>query len=526
MARNEVSRPKIFLSIVSGFMLSAAFPKIGADWLAWVALVPLLLAIKNLSVKKSFHLGLLTGYVHFLTLVYWLIHTMKTFGNLPLYVCIPVLFLLCGIMALYVALFSASLTYLTSSAIGCLLMVPVLWVSFEYLRALLFTGFPWELLGYSQYNRLTIIQIADLFGVYGVSFLIALANSAFFLILLYRLKSDWHGRLVTQRIFAFAISTLGVMFIMLISYGTWRISTIDRQISLAPSKRVAVVQGNIDQAVKWDPAFQISTTKKYIQLSVSAKNKKPDLVVWPETATPFYFLYNIQLSNLILKGIRDTESGFLIGSPSFVPRQEGEEYYNSAYLLDRNGKVKGKYNKAHLVPFGEYVPLKKWLPFVGKMVQEVGDFQPGQKGATLDWGKYKLGIQICYEIIFPGLSRAMVQNDASLLVNITNDAWYGRSSMPYQHFSMAIFRALENRRALVRSANTGISGFIDPVGRVIGRTQLFKEAVLSRSLPLLNTKSIYTRVGDLLPLICLIITIIAGLFLLQKRYKKERVTDT
>ncbi len=526
MARNEINRPKIFLALVSGFMLSAALPKIGADWLAWVALLPLLLAIKNLSPKKSFHLGLLTGLVHFLTLVYWLIYTMKTFGNLPLYVCIPVLFLLCGIMALYVALFSASLTYLASSAIKCLLWVPVLWVAFEYLRSLLFTGFPWEFLGYSQAHRLTLIQIADLFGVYGVSFLITFINGALVLVLLFLLHGDWHGIRPTKRVLGLAILVPVILLAIVISYGKWRIKTVDQIVSQAPSKRVMVVQGNIDQAVKWDPAFQISTTKKYLKLSMSAKTDKPDLVVWPETATPFYFLYNIQLSNLILKGIRDTQSGFLIGSPSFVPREEGEEYYNSAYLLDRNGKVKGKYDKAHLVPFGEYVPLKKWLPFVGKMVQEVGDFQPGPKGASLDWGKHKIGIQICYEIIFPGLSRAMVQNDASLLVNITNDAWYGRSSMPYQHFSMAIFRALENRRALVRSANTGISGFIDPVGRVIGRTELFKEAVLSRSVPLLNTISIYTRVGDLLPLICLIITIIAGLFLLQKRYKKESVINT
>jgi len=519
MARNEINRPKIFLTVISGFMLTAAFPKIGVDWLAWVALMPLLLAIKNLSGKKSFLLGLLTGFVHFLTLVYWLIYTMKTYGNLPLYICIPVLFLLCSIMALYVALFSASLTYLTSSAIGCLLMVPVLWVAFEYLRSLLFTGFPWELLGYSQVQRLALIQLADVFGVYGMSFLIAFINGALFVILLFLLHGDWHGTYPTNRVLSLAILVPVIFLAIVISYGKWRIKSVDQMVSRAPSKRVTVVQGNIDQAVKWDPAFQISTTKKYIRLSASVKNKKPDLVVWPETATPFYFLHDIPLSLAILNGIRDTGASFLIGSPAFAQKGNTEAYYNRAYLLDRNGKMKGKYDKAHLVPFGEYVPLKKWLPFVGKMVQEVGDFQPGQKGASIEWGKYKLGIQICYEIIFPGLSRAMVRNDASLLVNITNDAWYGRSSMPYQHFSMAIFRALENRRALIRSANTGISGFIDPVGRVIGRTELFKAAVLTHSVPLLDTQSLYTRVGNLLPLACLIITLIVSLFLLRKRYK-------
>jgi len=519
MAKDVINRPKIFLAAVSGFMLTGAFPKMGLDWLAWFALIPLLLAIKNLSFKKSFHLGLLTGYIHFLTLVYWLVYTMQTYGNLPLYVSIPVLFLLCSFMALYVGFFAAFLTYLASSALVFVLMLPVLWVAFEYLRSCLFTGFPWELLGYSQVKHLALIQVADICGVYGVSFFIAFINGALFMILLFLLHGDWHGTYPTKRFTKITVLVSIFLVAVVFWYGKWRIEIVDQMISQAPSKRIAVVQGNIDQAVKWNPAFQISTTKKYIRLSVSVKEQKPDLVVWPETATPFFFLHNIQLSKAILDGIKETEANFLIGSPAFRQKEKKEEYYNRAYLLDAQGKVKGKYDKAHLVPYGEYIPLKKWLPFVGKIVQAVGDFQPGQKGASIKWGPYRLGVQICYEIIFPALSRAMVQNDASLLVNITNDAWYGRSSMPYQHFSMAVFRALENRRALVRSANTGISGFIDPVGRVISHTELFQDTVSDHAVPLLTTKSLYTRFGDLLPLTCLVIIVASGLFSRRKRYK-------
>jgi apolipoprotein N-acyltransferase len=187
------------------------------------------------------------------------------------------------------------------------------------------------------------------------------------------------------------------------------------------------------------------------------------------------------------------------------------EYYVSAYLISPQGKWI-RYNKSHLVPYGEYVPFKKWVPFLGKMVAHVGDFVPGIKGKTIPWENAKLGIQICYEIIFPDLSRAMVKNGATLLVNITNDAWFGKTSGPYQHFSMTVFRAVENRRALARSANTGISGFIDPAGRILGSTPLLEEAVMTRSLPLLNQKSIYTRFGDVFAWACLALVLSVILF--------------
>jgi apolipoprotein N-acyltransferase len=171
----------------------------------------------------------------------------------------------------------------------------------------------------------------------------------------------------------------------------------------------------------------------------------------------------------------------------------------------------GKYNKTHLVPYGEYVPLKKWLPFLGKIVAQVGDFDTGQIGNTLQWKDQHLGVQICYEIIFPALSRAMARNNASLLINITNDAWFGKTSGPYQHFSMTVLRAVENRRSLARAANTGISGFVDPAGRILASTALLEEAAVVRSLPLLKEKSIYTQTGDLFARGCMGIVILLTL---------------
>ena len=226
---------------------------------------------------------------------------------------------------------------------------------------------------------------------------------------------------------------------------------------------------------------------------------------------------------MVSDAVRRTEATFLIGSLSYAVKTAGPVFYNSAYLLGPDGGVQGKYDKAHLVPFGEYVPLRRWLPFLGKMVAQVGDFEAGQKGLTLAWAPHRLGIQICYEIIFPGLSRAMALNGADLLVNLTNDAWYGRSSAPFQHFMITVFRAVENRRTLVRAANTGISGFVDPVGRVHSATSLFEDAAVTRSIPILKDRSVYTRWGDLFAGVCLAVSaalmIMAGI---RRRFGPRR----
>lgn len=213
-----------------------------------------------------------------------------------------------------------------------------------------------------------------------------------------------------------------------------------------------------------------------------------------------------------MDGIRQVNADFLFGSPSFIRRNNIVEYYVSAYLVSPQRKTISRYDKVHLVPYGEYVPLKKWVPFLGKIVAHVGDFIPGKKGATLPWKNDNLGIQICYEIIFPGLSRAMVNHNATLLVNITNDAWFGQTSGPYQHFSMTVFRAVENRRSLARAANTGISGFVDPVGRILAATPLMQEAVVTQTVPLIKEKTIYTRFGDVFAWACLALVLSVILF--------------
>ena len=503
LKRNKLHRLHFFLAASSGFLLTLSFPNFDISWLAWFAFIPLFVALRNLSLKNSFYLGLFAGLVHYLSLVYWLAHTMSAYGHLPFYVSIPVLLLFSFYLALYIALFSMAVTRLCSSPLSLLFIPPLIWVSLEYIRSFLFTGFPWELMGYTQFNMLHIIQISDLFGVYGVSFAIILSNAVAFLIYLCLMDKNWQSKEVQTKLAVGAMAAFVVILGAIWFYGKWRINNINELAVMSPSSKVTIVQGNIDQAKKWDPAFQKSSTMKYIHLSSLSKDLQPDLVVWPETATPFYFMHDIELSKLVLTGIHEIGADFLIGSPAFTLNNDNIEYYNSAFLVDAVGNVNGRYDKAHLVPFGEYVPMKKWLPFVSKMVEGVGDFDTGEKGQTIKWQKSSIGILICYEIIFPALSRAMVQNNASLLVNITNDAWYGRSSAPYQHFSMSVFRAVENRRSIIRAANTGISGFIEPSGSVIETTQIFKDAVITQKVPILQVETLYSRFGDVFAMACL-----------------------
>jgi apolipoprotein N-acyltransferase len=346
-------KKNIAWAILSGVLLTGAFPKIGIDWLAWFALVPLLYAIRDLPAGAAFRVGFITGLVHFLSLLYWLVPVMRTYGYLPILLSVSVLVLLAAFLALFIALFSTVLTAVGRKPAGCLTLMPLIWVALEYIRSFIFSGFPWELLGYSQYNRLQLIQISDILGVYGLSALIAFVNGVIFITLLHVAKRRWQDTNITKRLAAGSMIAVILGVALTWSYGHWRLKTIDDLIAIAPKTRISVIQGNIDQAVKWDPAFQIETIKKYNQLSSSVSKQQPDLIVWPESATPFYFLYDVGPSKMVFQGIRQSATDYLIGSPSFLRTDGVVQYFNSAYLIISEEKTMGKYDKTHLVPFGE-----------------------------------------------------------------------------------------------------------------------------------------------------------------------------
>ena len=508
----------------SGLLLTASFPKAGWDFLAWLALVPFGLALKDLSPRPAFRFGLLTGLIHFLSLLYWLVPTMRIYGKLPAALSAFILFIFCFFLALFIAVTAWSISRMGRTALKTAIWFPVIWVAAEYTRTFIFSGFPWALLGHSQYSRLNLIQLADVTGVYGLSFVIAAANFALVMVAAAALRLNWRGSKIRWRTTALPAIAVVAALGMIYYYGHTQLDNIKQIQASADTVKIAAIQGNIAQSDKWDDAYKVKTIEIYNRLSKDIAGQQPDLIVWPETAAPFYFMVEKEPTLQVLAGVRSSGSAFLIGSPSVQKREGSYEFHNSAWLVDGAGNLKAKYDKAHLVPFGEYTPFKKWLPFLGKIVAQVGDFVPGKKGHVINWGGLKLGTQICYEVIFPYLARAQVQNGADILINITNDAWYGRTSGPYQHFSMVVFRAVENRRSLVRAANTGISGFVDPTGRIILATDLFKEAAVAEQLPVIKTQTVFNRFGDLFAKACLLSTIagIIGTWILSRK-KTDRI---
>ncbi len=479
-----------FPAFISGLLLTLSFPRAGLAYLAFFALVPWLISLPSLTLKQSFFSGLMAGLSHFITLIYWIIPTLHIYGGLHPLLAGSTLVLLCFYLALYPAAFAFILKKLKPGVFFTPLLAACLWTGLEYIRTYAFTGFSWGSLGYSQYSHLLFIQIADLSGVYGVSFLIVLIN---YLIADLFLKRKKEGK----RPFLSMLLTI-ILISSTLFYGHLRLSSIDARMASAQKPAIAVIQGNIEQDLKWSEAFKNETVQKYLHLSKTTLADEPELIIWPETALPFYYGYERELSELVDQCVRESKTHYLIGSPAFIALEKETLYYNRVYMLNRFSIVTATYDKTHLVPFGEYVPFGKYLTFLGKITAQAGNFSTGDSSfVPLDFKEHKTGVLICFEILFPQIASEFVKNGADFLTTVTNDAWFGRTSAPMQHFSMAVFRAVENRRSLVRAANTGISGFIDPKGEILETTPLFTDRAITRQMPALTLISFYTRYGDI-----------------------------
>lgn len=492
---------KVLLAILSGIMLTASFPPFRLSFLAFFALVPLLFSIKNEPFSKAFKLGLIAGTTHYLTLIYWIVVVLGRYGNLSTLVSLGPFVLLCLYLSLYLAFFSGLTTWLISSRFF-LLFIGSVWVGLEYVRAKLLTGFPWCLLGYTQYNHLYLIQVADLCGVYGISFLIILSNG-----LLYHLFFGRHNKIKGTLKWEILSVLLLVGGTYAYGYYCLKTGTVDK----AHSRMVnaVIVQANIDQSLKWEPTYQTETIEIYQRLTRSAYDFKPDLIVWPETSVPFFFQNDVEFAPKIIALVRESNSSIMFGSPAYKQIDGKTKYYNRAYLITSTDQPYQYYDKVKLVPFGEYVPLKRYLFFVNRLVPAAGDFESGNRIAPLKGKHFLPGILICFEAIFPELASTHTRRGADILINLTNDAWFGKTSAPHQHLSMAVFRAVENRRPMIRAANTGISAFIGPEGRIIELSSLFKEETLKASIGISNSPlTFYARFGDLFAFSLLAISLI------------------
>lgn len=504
---------KIFLIIISGITLALSMPPFSLWPLAFLCLVPLYFVLDGASRKESFYYSWLFGCVFFIATLYWVIHSMYYFGGIPLLIGFPLMIALAVAMGLYFACYG----YLYSLCSTLkqwqkLILGGGLWVSFEYLRTILFTGFPWVLLGYSQKPFLYFTQIADITGVYGISFAIVVVNIALYNFLFFE-KGELNLAVLRSNAMPIGI------FLFILIYGAIKVAVVGSEISKWSKVNMAVAQGNIPQEVKWDPAFKEDTVNIYKRLTKKASEDGAELVLWPEAATPFFLESRRDrlMSRTVKATARENNISIITGSLHSTRNSITNEtkYFNSAFAINNSGNIKDRYDKVHLVPLGEYVPLKlnEVFPFIKKLTVGVGDFSEGNEVVPLPFVTTLgitegVGVSICYEVIFPEISRQAVLNGATVLSTITNDAWFGEWSAPYQHFEMASFRAIENRVYMLRSANTGISGVFDPLGRELAKTELFTETVLTVPVGLKRgSKSFYTLYGDLFAYLCIIVSV-------------------
>jgi apolipoprotein N-acyltransferase len=494
------------LASATGVLLALSFPKFGHPACAWVALVPLVLALRGpaplgqprpLGVRRAFLIAWWAGLVYFTGTVYWTSGVLAQFGGLPMPVAVFAMLLLAGYLALYPAAAAAAAARgLERFGDRALVLVPAAWAATEFMRGAFFGGFPWVPLGNSQVEMLPIAQLASVTGVYGLSALVAAVNVALVAAFLSSGRTRW--------------VVLGATALSLAAAGAWGSSRIAaaRLIRDAPELRVGLVQANIAQDDKWDPrqARRIITT--YMAMSRDVVKRGAEYVIWPESATPAMFEEDAGTNETVRALAAELRVPLLFGSDQFE-RGANPRFYNSAFLVGPDGRTQAVYRKIQLVPFGEFFPFQEWLSFVSPLVERAAPFAPGTAVVMLPAGGHQVSTAICYEVVYPRLAREAVLQGSELLTTITNDAWYGETSAPFQHFAMASMRAIEQGRYLARAANTGVSGIVDPYGRVTQRSRVFEQVGLVGEVRFIQTRTPYAAAGDVVPWIGLAMVALA-----------------
>ncbi len=501
-----LSRKPVLPAFLSSLLLLLSFPKYGTGLFAWIALVPFLYSLRGKTVSQGAATGFWIGMVFYVGLIYWIVYVIVVYGNLPYFAGIVLMLLLAAYLSLYFGLFAAGIIYLKNKEVPLILSAPLLWVILEFTKSNLFAGFPWENLAHSQYLYSRIIQIADLAGGYGISFLIVLINVILYDLLTLRRK--------TKKVLMEAALGMAVVC-SVYSYGIVREKQIEQAMNKASAIHVSLIQGNIDQSVKWSVPYQKDTIEIYQSMSLSAgRNHSPGMIIWPETAVPFYFQDVDDMHRRIASLAPQTGNWLLFGSPSYSDDEGNLSFSNTAFLLSPDGITVAQYNKVHLVPYGEYVPLRRFFPFIEKLTAGIGDFKSGKGFFPIAADSRKIGVLICYEGILAEAGRAYKRRGAELFVNITNDAWFGNTSAPYQHLSMTVFRAVENRLFLARAANTGISAIIDPMGKILKQTEIFERKILQGEIKYLGISTLYSKYGDVFVYICF--TLLISIYFLSE----------
>ncbi len=522
-------------------MLSAGlqiviFPLPNLYWLSWIAVAPLLVAILRARVPETLHLdgparllpatpwqgfalGYLCGILWFAGTCYWIFDTMHRYGGMPVPAAALALILFCMYVGLYHGMFGLLLALVAGSKVAgsksaaskmagseasirrALVAAPFLWVAVELARTRI-TAFPWELLGYSQTANFALTRIATLTGVYGLSFEIVLVNSVFAAAFLVAPEGAKERRkwLLVAACVAVVILQTGQLL---------------APPTVATDRTALLVQPNIpiQDGAMWTKAYFQGTLRDLTAISLHSAGEKADrhfdFIVWPESPSPFYTndpLFRDAVSELA----RQSGSWVVAGSIGIAPAMhsggQNSQIFNSAALVSPQGEWVGRYDKVHLVPFGEYLPFPQVFAFAGGLTKEVGEFQRGASRTPLDAGGERLGMFICYESIFPDEVRQGPLEGAQVLLNISNDGWYGDSGAWKQHLQQTEMRAIENDRWLLAATNTGMTASIDPYGRIVAATPRKVRTTLAAPYALISGTTFYTRHGDWFAYLCAIIS--------------------
>jgi len=479
----------VFLTcLLSALLLVFSFPQTECSILAWAALVPLFSILDGQKPWRAFRRAYLCGFLFFAAAIGWFV-----------YVTYIGAFLLVAFLSLYFALFGVIFIYFQRLAVvPRIFVLSSAWVALEFIRDHFLTGFGWVMLGHSQFKNLWLIQIADMTGVYGVSFLVVLVNLLIF--------ENWRARSLLLKANIIVLALLSAVLV----YGY---SVIAHQGNYQ-TIRVGVVQPNIPLAVDWDESRKPWIVDRNIQLTRQLRAQKPDLIVWPETSLPGVISDSPDLTGEIRANAARLATPILIGSIA----QDGDRYYNSAFLIGADGQMLGRYDKIHLVPFGEYLPLRPVLGWVNKFI-DLDDFTPGKtyKIFSLAPLSPKFAVLICFEDTLGYLRRHFARAGADFFVNMTNDAWFGDTKAPFLHLQSAVFGCVENHRSLARAANTGVSALVDPWGRIIAAVsngngkKILVNGTAFGELPLVHELTFYTKYGDVFTYLCFLCILVAGI---------------
>jgi apolipoprotein N-acyltransferase len=479
---------RYLLAASGGVLWGLCFGKDPLSLAAWIALAPLVLL---LSAPRPGRLGWVHGYAAWMTGLYWIVPTLQTYGGIAL----PVAIALTSLLAAYLALFHAVFAWLGSKiwrrwGAGRLLLLPAFWVALEWLRTYLGGGFPWNLAGYSWVDVPGALPLSAWIGAYGISFLALLTSVGV-------------AASIQRRRWEPAAIALLVPLLLLPLAGRWslRQDAIALRETAGFGRAVRLLQPNIPNLTAYDPAAVIRNYRKVIGQALESC-QPGSLVVWPESAAwPFQYKRDAMLDDDVAR-LADRGCTVLFNSGSPV----GDSFYNSAFLVSPSGPVL-RYDKRHLVPFGEYVPFRGVFGWMDKLARNAGEMRPADQTVLLPWGGEKIGMAICYEVVFPAETAELVDKGATLLITITNDAWYGDTSAPWQHFRAARFRAAENRRPLLRAAITGVSAWVDPDGSVREQLGVNQEGIIRARVLGARGLTPFSRSPSLVPFLC---TLLAG----------------